>query len=1193
MINSTPLSSQLSSQPATPEVRTVNPAKKSDEPVAVEHTPFLTWKRDHRSRPLPDYRVKVLDEPVADPLQVKPELPIVLESPPLPEMAGIPDALKAPFTKNLISLVEQLKQEQYEKGIEQCKKLRKFAECKQHLDTPEIMQFLDSLYVLFSLSLGKKEVIDQLHTADPDTFIRWHLDIAASAAPGSDNKAKAAINSDTAAKAKADTDPAPLKPPKELELYCLRRAADAGSQTARQHLVLQLLFGQEDQKPDVYLPEEALRYIKAMATEQGEPPQPLVMGHHGAVIRKLVKLATNPTTEDREALTKELAEDSDPNIQALAVALYLKPLFGATDIDRALAEANTLNSAPDSHPHLRYWQALAQLKKGEPALVEQAEASLEKLVRQNYPAAIRVATEHYMRVGNIFKVDTFVVGTKDNGVPVEYCPDLAHTLATACEYLETEVKTVPLGWSTPGEKKEMRQNYKNIAISHCCPEARLASLASLTMDIPKKNRPKPSRDEPVEKTCLPEHARDLLHQCRFSEDPETLVFIYLDQLQQTGKSDEKLLDLAMAMDPVRTCCRMLALKVYSEKWSYQALTTKLYSLINDVADLPEDWQQKPSQKALYYGLTGPHHTLTPDCEKYFRLASQLAYGYQSLTPDETGIYDDLKERYAKFLMHQGKPEAAKRMFSSYEKTNKSLARGYDASTKVPEDYSVFQKDLPACYWDLTTFETKSDSTPVASFKYQKLLDLQQTIASHPDPALHQAWSETCRYFLDSSGKHLTNEQIMDLSQRMIRCQQQVDSLTASMLNQSRQMIEARAEQLALTQGSSEPLERIRNQWGQVTFPGVPRKNLAAADSGQSSQRRLPERRPNSQVMEHHLEAPLRAAETAEERLELLQQLLAKGTFNTPVITTLALEAIETLPPERHEEALECLSQLAKRLTDDVLRLANRFRQSLCEHIQALHVILYDPPERRHCEALALRLEDMKICAGAVNLRQLSEVLHPAALYRERGLHNQVIAASEPFAEQLDRMLSSIDEPKAFVDYARYLAGKTLSHEETRALQELPEKVREQQKPLAKLLSDYVLGKRCKGHILRTAANTKIFLDFRVDPLSIGLEAGIISAREVRQNARWFDSNSVYSNVLYALSANTIEELKDYHGKLETSTRMNSKDCKKMCRDKYFVALGFKSLKMGDFKLAYNCFKNGSMRLRYGYAGMEAQQGVTD
>ncbi|AMO57655.1 hypothetical protein GZ77_13975 [Endozoicomonas montiporae] len=1175
MISPAPISPQLTA----PEVRAVSPEKASDEPLPVRYMPSPPWPQDHRNRPLPAYTVQTLDESVSL-LQVTPALPIFCDLPPLPEMAGIPDALKVSFTMKLGQLVEQLRLEKYAEGTLLYEKLRRFAGVNQHLNTPEILQFLDSLYVLFSLNLGRKDVIDQLPATDPETFIHWHLDIAANAATGSDT----------------------LRPSKELELYCFRRAADAGSQTARQHLVLQLLFGQESQAPDLYLPEEALRYIKAMATKQGEPPQPRIMGHHDAVIHKLVKLAASPTAQDRETLARELAEDSDPAIQALAVALYLEPLFGTVDIDRALEAAIPLNAAPESHPCLRYWQAKAQLKKNEPALAKQAEASLNTLVEQGFPAAISLLTGHFIQAKNSFKVENLLATTtKKHKALTQYCPDLAHTLSIACQFPRKALKTTPSNWLTTANKIKACQNYKDIAISQCCPEARLASLAGQAEKLDKYAQPDAT-------SGLPKQARDLLQQCRFSEDPQIMVFIYLDQLLQTGEVDERLLDIAMAMDPVRTCCRLLALETRSGKWSYQALKTTLFSLINDVTDLPDDWQQKTYQKALYFGLIRHHNDLTPDSEKYFRLASQLAHGYQSITPDTTGIYDDLKEDYAKFLMRQGKPEDAKKMFARYEKAKGQRWMLYDAADKVPDDYYIFQKGLPVHYWDLTTLETCSNNTTVASVKYQTLLELHHTIASDPNPAVHQKWFKTCGYFLGDSGKHLTGEQTLDLSQRMVESQKQVKALSASLLNQSRQLIEAKTEQLALTRGSSERLEALRNQWSQVAFPEATRKDITAADSRQAiQQRRLPEKKWNSYVLEHHLEAPLLAAESAEERLELLQQLLAKGLFNTPVITALALETIETLPPERHEEALECLLQLAKRLTDDVTSLENRLHKSSCEHVQSLHEILYKHPDRNDREALELLLEDMKTRAGAENPKQLAEVLRPCLGRQERGLYDQLNMASEPFSEQLKSMVSSTREPDCFLGYAGHLRRKALSDEEIRALQELPEKVRHSEKAQATLFSDYVLGKECRTHILSAAANTKIFRNYRVDLLSIGLEAGIISADDVRQSAELFAKDSACKDVLYALSATTTNELKHYHDKLKASTRLSKdlgststqgcRDSSKECDDSYFVAFGFKSLKMGDFRLAYDCFRSG--KCDYGMAmlawkhGMGSQAGEID
>ncbi|MET4822352.1 hypothetical protein [Endozoicomonas lisbonensis] len=826
--------------------------------------------------------------------------------------------------------------------------------------------------------------------------------------------------------------------------------------------------------------------------------------------------------------------------------------------------------------------------------MKQAEASLDTLARQGCPAAIQLAAEHYMQVDNSFKVENLLSDvTKSYKAQIEYCPDLAHTLITACQFPRKPVRKTPAKWLTPDNKDKVIQDCQKIAISHCNPEARAAKLAKLAKQTKKQDRLKSLGASPDKKTELPKQASDLLQQFRFSEDPQMLVFIYLEQLMRTGEGDELLLDIAMAADPVRTCCRLLALETYSGKWSYQTLTTKLFSLINDVADLPDDWQQKKCQKALYLGLIKSHNDHTPDSEKYFRLASQLGHGYKKTTPDKTGIYNDLKRDYAHFLIQQGKPEEAEKMFLLYQKAERKRGTPDPEPDTVPDDYSVFQKGLPDGYWQLATFAVKSGSAAETSAKYQSLLDLHQKMASDPNPAIHQKWFETCKEFLRFSGKHLTTEQVLCLSQRMVEAQKQVKAQSASLLHRSRQLIEAKAEQLALTQGSSEPLETIRNQWSQVTFPEAIRPDAAAADSHHAAQRiRLPQETWNSHALEHHLEAPLLAAETAEERLELLQQLLAKGQFNTPVITALALETIETLPPERHEEALECLLQLAKRLTADVTTLKDYLHTSSCEHVQSLHVMLPERPANSGREALELLLEEMKTSTGAENLKPLAQALRLCVTHQETDLYDQVIMASEPFPEQLKSMVTSISEPDCFLRYARHLTRKTLSDEETRALQELPDNVRFGKKAQATLLSDYVQGKGSRTQILNAVANTKIFEDYRVDLLAMGLEAGIISAEDVRQNAGLFAEGSDCRTILYALSATTTDELKDYYDKLNASTLLN-----KECNDRYFAALGFKSLKMGDFRLAYDCFKSG--KCNYGMAmlawkyGMGSQTGETD
>ena len=1124
------------------------------------YLPANTRPKDYAPKALKQYSAIKVDEG-SEALTLDPKLPLFRTPPPMPSLEGVVEGLQKSMEDKMEPLGCFLNNKQYKDGISYYHKFRPFF-AKQGL--PELTAYFDSFFVLFSLNSGDLSVIQKLPADTPEAFIHWHLDIAANAASGSDS----------------------LNPSRELELYCLRKAADAGSPIARQALIRQLLFGQKSSEPELYLPEEAFRYIRARAKDGSAVAQPEAMGDHDndTVTNKLIELAATPSESGRQSLARELLANGDPRVQMLAVALYVEPIFGLPEPETALAHLGeldrTLKASPEEKvyqehwPDLNYWQAKALLLSSKPGSVKQAEELLEQAKRAGSLCAMQCLGEHYLSTQafkEVFEQEQYkresLLGTacRKHLSRVLLCPDLAYTLSVVGESARTKSGLQPREWLKDRDKTATLLLLYDAALKHDSLEARSRKLYQLTSEKTQTDNLRAIGTEKVER--LPASAKKLLQQYCFSQDPQTLVFIYLDQLIETGQADEQLISQALAADPVATCCQLLVLDICSETMLHGDLLQTLLTYIDQAKDLPVCWLRPTVANTLYYRMSQAFYQLR-DPEKCLRVASQLKHGATGTTADETGIHDQLQDDYARYLSMQGKVDEADHLYRVI--FHKDLKKGYcstdETQEKVPDDYKVLHPDLLDHYWAIDSFNCVSLNPAETRGKFKRIIAIHTRIADDPNPAIHEKWLMKCQEILQHSSYHLSTRQVQTLWQEMQKARNKVQEQAAWLFHRSKHKLNSAISKLDPEKAKAAGLPGLQSELETVPFPSPDSCDETSYTATQCQKLRLPGPGYKSHLTVHHLEGEMIAAKTSEERLNLLQQCLDSGTYNTPVIIALTVDGFDELPEERQQQAAKCLLTLGEQLVTDMNLLREKLDKFDSEQIPVIQKSLEVTKDTEVLDEAWLNLEKIKADLARRDPDKLINVMKKGFISKEKQLYSQAVGDELPLEEQFYLMQSSLRDPVFFRDYAAYLAAGT-PREELGRFCKVVKKTRGMYSEIDKLFVDYLQGAECQSLILKIIANTRIGSGRRMAALSIGYRLGMLNEQDLKNNALYFSKPPIDKEVVLALAASTGQEMQKCY-----DTITAQEDLGQSCPRINYKEMGIKCLKMGNMALADQCFQ---------------------
>ena len=761
-------------------------------------------------------------------------------------------------------------------------------------------------------------------------FIHWMLTIA------------------EAARQESDDLPASSK----LMLFCLRWAADAGDQGARQCLVKALLFRQlcpDMPSPDVhFFPAEALDHLANMARDDTQLPMP--ENDQEKVINRMVELIKLRNTANHDSSKKELIDflrnHSHPEIQLLIPLIYTSEVFGPPEYNKAReylepfpvpdAEESVSSSINDV---CQFWQLMCDTDPHTHHEASTVEA-LHQLAQKGFLAAIHLLSELSRVRENIplSCVSTFIRSPEP--CFLEYSC-LIHSL---CKFYfeKTRQQGSASEQGVQERDKEMSGNVKGFLLN-----ARIQGDPRIRDHIiwpefrkifNKENLRKAGRESVPP---LPEAIIQILQNSQYTQDPAALIYIHCAQVLRHGNADEKLIELAERKDTLSTCFHMLMMSDATEEMDNVVLANKLLDI--------------PHIKARDFRPWRDHHGFS-DFIKNLRLCAPLCQAPGScnrLCLDLLNLMGrrkkDDKDRVAVFnslaleKLRQGNIEEANCYYKqAWELKDDPSNQGALVHSVNPYSYRVVRPDLPECYYQLSSIQVESSHPMEVRCRFNRSLSVWKNMQENKDPSLWDAWAAMARSFIMDSHWHISPEmcQILiynstvaitkqyDLSLELVlAASKQLRSMASNIAN--KYQLEGRPDFAELITDVRKLEEVISNQ----TLP-----HMKAGNTDEMA--RLPSiKSANFYAVQHHVLDKVQKAESIEDIIWHMKKVTVGHDFDPATLIRLLVPWFDSewVLPEHVDDVFDILSLLQKKLDEYYHALPKLKINSKCRLMVAMHM----------------------------------------------------------------------------------------------------------------------------------------------------------------------------------------------------------------------------------------------------------------
>ena len=761
-------------------------------------------------------------------------------------------------------------------------------------------------------------------------FIHWMLTIA------------------EAARQESDDLPASSK----LMLFCLRWAADAGDQGARQCLVKVLLFRQlcpDMPSPDAhFFPAEALDHLANMARDDTQLPIP--KNDQEKVINRMVELIKLRNTANHDSSKKELVDflrhHSQPEMRLLIPFIYTNEVFGPAKYDRARDYLEQF-PVPDTRKSVNSPVAdVCQFWKLTCTMVPQASheagtvEELNQLAQKGFLAAIHLLSELSRECEDISPTHVSPFIRSPEPCFLEY-PHLTYSL---CKLYSDKVKQQDDASKQGMQERhiaEMSNNVKDFltnARTQGCPVMREYIIWNELRDIFHTENLKKINREPV--PPLPETIIRILHDSQYTQNPAALIYMHCAQVLRHGKADKKLIEMAERKDALSTCFYMLMMSDATEKMDSVVLANKLLDVLHVKAQDFRAWRDHPGFPVFVKNLF-ERSTLLRNPEPCSLLCLDLldlTGKMQKEDADRSAILDSL----ALGKMKQGNIEEANQYYKQAWEQKDPSKRGASPQRVDESCFQVIRPDLPEYYYQLLSVYKMSPHPLETRCRFDRLLSVRKKMQANKDPALRDAWVTVACDFITSSRWHITPKMCQTLIDNItlaIREQQdlsfglllaaskQLRSMVSNVVN--RHQLEGRAD-------FAELMTDVR-KLEETTINQAP-PSLKAGNTDEMA--RLPSTKSvNPYLEQHHIITKIQEAKSIGDIIKHMKELTMEHDVDSATLIRLLAPRLdsELLPSEQINDLFNILLLLQQKLDEQFhemhrLKINAESRLMLAMHI---------------------------------------------------------------------------------------------------------------------------------------------------------------------------------------------------------------------------------------------------------------------
>ena len=766
-------------------------------------------------------------------------------------------------------------------------------------------------------------------------FINWMLTIAEAAGQESDD----------------------LPASSKLMLFCLRWAADAGDQGARQYLVKVLLFRQlcpDMPSPNVhFFPAEALEHLVNMARDDSQLPKP--GNDQDGVISRMVELIKLRNTENLDSKKKELVDflrhHSQPEIQLLIPLIYTSEVFGPAEYDKAREYLERF-PAPDVGEAVnspvadvcQFWKLMCTVvpqESHEAGTIEE----LNQLAQKGFLAAIHLLSELSREREDILltHVVSFILSPKP--CFSEY-PHLIHSL---CKFYSEKIKKQN-DLNEQGIQEHAEEMLNNI--KGFLRNARIQGDSRMRDHIIWSGFRKIFTTENLRKTGresvppLPEATIKILKNSQYTQDPAALIYIHCAQVLRHGNADEKLIEAAERKDALSTYFHMLMMSDATEEMDNVVLANKLLDVLHVKAQDFRVWRDHPGFADFINNL----YLCAPLCRES-ESCNLLSFDLLNLMgklkkKDNAGMSEVLNSLGLEKMLKGEIEEANQYYKQAWDLKDPSDREGCCPWLVDESAYQVVRLDLPEYYYQLSSIQVESSHPMETRCRLNRLLSVWKKMQESKDPSLWDAWITTTCDFITHSRWHITPKMCQTLIDNIIVAiakQYSLSSnllLTASkqllpMMNSmaNRRKVEGIPDFSELTTGVCELEQAISNQASTQLETG-----------STDEMARLPSiKSVNSCVVQHHVLANVQKAGSIDDIIKYMKKLTLDSDVDSAALIRLLAPLFDSksLPLEYIDDISNILLLLQKKLNKRLNMLSELKIDLECRLMVAMHVYCYD------------------------------------------------------------------------------------------------------------------------------------------------------------------------------------------------------------------------------------------------------------
>ncbi len=573
----------------------------------------------------------------------------------------------------------------------------------------------------------------------------------------------------------------------ELELFGLRRAADAGCAFAQIQLIKRLLYSDDR----VYLPFEAEYWLLKLSESDNAillDSKSEKESEKNAAIRSItnliIKNKTDPVNAEkfRAQVCKTLSLSTEIAIQACGPMLYLSGIFGR--VSPAAAQTYIEENNPPAHKHSnqdankkwQYWQINVSIKQRDE---KKCKLVLNSLCDNGFLAAIHLQSELYRWTVNTRQCYDllFKVTTKYSDL-IRLSPHSCYSLYQC--FIKTRRKAASSSEKPLISKLNERINalenkaeaLKVIALNNGYEPAVFATLAKLYLT---HCSPEKCLDTGIKgPITLPAEFTELLDKNRFTNNATIAVLTHASQCLSHKETDNFLLDRFIDEQPLKTALIML----FTGYYTYFNNNVKLTELVVRHSELDEHEfrmfvELEESSRIIEKFERQKTFIYDPDPLKVFKLLTLLRVQREiHLCRERKLIYrgihvHDLKN-YIRHLHLTQSPELTAVLISeAATRLNLEFSQGRCFLFTTAEElnqtrYYIRRRNLPAEYIKLENVETDCYLPEMASLSYAQLTGLFQSAAQIKDVEFNTKLLRTCKSFVQNSWCHLSEERLLQL-----------------------------------------------------------------------------------------------------------------------------------------------------------------------------------------------------------------------------------------------------------------------------------------------------------------------------------------------------------------------------------------------------------------------------------------------